>query len=138
MSAAVATASLATELPEITFDTGLPGFPDVHRFALVPWGGASSPFSLLRSLENAELAFVVVPPQLFFPAYEPEIDDATADRLGIGDADDALVLVVVTVGDEPSDATANLLGPLVINRHSRAAAQVVLSNGGFELRTPLV
>lgn len=127
-----------TDLPELRFPAGLPGFPDAHRFALVRWGGDDSPFSLLRSVEDPDLAFILVPPAPFFPEYAPELDDDTVERLGLHHADDALVLVMVTVGERAADATANLLAPVVVNRRTREAAQVVLVGSGHDLRTPLV
>ena len=123
---------------ELIFDTGLPGFPDAHRFTLVRWGDEDSPFSLMRSLDHQDLEFVVVPPMVFFPDYEPELDDTTAARLDLERAEDAIVLVMVTLGERAADATANLLGPIVVNRHTRRAAQAVLANARYEVRTPLV
>ena len=102
------------------------------------WGGDDSPFALLRSLEEEELSFLVVPPAAFFADYEFELEDATAERLGLEHPSDALVLVIVTVGDDVATATANLMGPIVINRHNRQAVQAVLTRSGYSLRTPLV
>ena len=127
------------ELPEINFPGGLPGFPDVRRFVLVRIGDELSPFSVLRSVDDgADVEFVVTHPGLFFPDYEPEIDDDTANRLELKSADDALLLVIVTVAEPVADSTANLLGPIVVNRHTRAAAQAVLGNSGYATREALV
>jgi flagellar assembly factor FliW len=126
------------ELPELHFASGLPGFPDVRRFMLVRIGDEVSPFSVLRSLDDTDLEFVVTHPGLFFPDYAPEIDDDTADRLELKSADDALLLVIVTVTDPVDSSTANLLGPIVVNRHTRAAAQAVLGNSGYATREALV
>lgn len=131
-------AELATDLPELRFDAGLPGFPQARRFVLVRLGDADSPFSVLRSLDDAGLEFVVVPPGLFFPDYEPEIDDEVVNRLELRSPDDALLLVVVTVADQPADSTANLLGPLVVNRQTRAAAQAVLDPTRYSTRELLL
>jgi flagellar assembly factor FliW len=127
-----------TEIPELHFAAGLPGFPDHRRFSLVWWGDEDGPFSILVSLDDPRLEFLVVPPGLFFPDYEPELDDDVAERLGLESADDALLLVIVTVGDDPSAATANLLGPVVVNRHTREAVQAVLVEGDHSLRAPLL
>ena len=70
--------------------------------------------------------------------YEPEIDDETVARLDLGSADDALLLVIVTVAKPIEASTANLLGPIVVNRHTRAAAQAVLGNSGYATREALV
>ena len=123
---------------ELLFESGLPGFPDAHRFTLIRWGDDDSPFSIMRSLDHEGLEFVVVPPMVFFPDYEPELDDATAERLELERGEDAIVLAMVTLGEHAADATANLLGPIVVNRHTNHAAQAVLANSGYELRTPLI
>ena len=130
----------AAELPELHFASGLPGFPDVRRFVLVRVGDELSPFSVLRSLDEgtADVEFVVTHPGLFFPDYAPEIDDDIAERLELKSADDALLLVIVTVTEPVAASTANLLGPIVVNRHTRAAAQAVLGNSGYATREALV
>ncbi len=126
-------------LPELYFAGGLPGFPDVRRFVLVRLGDELSPFSVLRSLDPAaDLEFVVTHPGLFFPDYTPEIDDDTAERLELKSADDAVLLVIVTVTEPAAASTANLLGPIVVNRHTRAAAQAVLGASGYNTRQALV
>jgi flagellar assembly factor FliW len=132
------TAETEPEIPELVFDAGLPGFGDARRFALVRVGDDDSPFSVLRSLEDPALEFVVVPPAVFFPDYEPEIADDVAENLGLRSADDALLLVIVTLADPIADSTANLLGPVVVNRHTRTAAQVILDAGRYRTRQPLV
>jgi flagellar assembly factor FliW len=127
-----------TEIPELHFAAGLPGFPDHRRFTLVWWGDEDGPFSILVSLDEPTVEFLVVPPAMFFPDYEPEIDDDVAERLGLETAEDALLLVIVTVGDDPAAATANLLGPIIVNRHTRDAIQAVLVEGDHPLRAPLL
>jgi flagellar assembly factor FliW len=120
---------------EIVFDHGLPGFPSVRRFVLESWGVADGPFSLLRSVES-DTEFLVADPDVFFPDYTAEIDDETAAWLGLQDAVDASLYVIVTVGERAEQATANLLGPIVVNRASGRAIQAVLHEG-FSTRQPL-
>jgi flagellar assembly factor FliW len=103
-------------------------------FALVRWGDDASPLSLLRSVDLPDIQFVVIPPAVFFPEYAPEVDDVTAERLGLNAAEDALIL---TISEGPADATANLLGPIIVNQHSLEAAQVVLAGSGHDLHAPL-
>ncbi len=73
----------ATDVVEITFPAGLPGFPHAHRFELAPWGPAGSPFLLLSSADDPDVGFVVVPPWVFYPEYEFELDTGTAERLAL-------------------------------------------------------
>lgn len=123
---------------ELVFATGLPGFGDAHRFVLVRIGGEESLFSMLRSSDDAGCEFVVVPPELFFPEYAPVIDDDLAVRIGLETADDALLLVIVTITDPPQDSTANLLGPVVVNRRTRQAVQAILEPGSYSTREALL
>lgn len=125
------------DLPELDFVDGLPGFVDATRFTLARWGGPTSPFSLLHAIDLDGADFVVTPPELFFPDYAPEVDDDLAERLDLKSADDAILLVIVTVPDRAEDATANLAGPLVVNRHTRQAAQAVLQLDRYDLQAPL-
>ncbi len=128
--------AVAEDLIDLTFDGGIPGFPEVHRFALESLG-EGTPFAVLRCLDDPGPEFVVVPAGAFFPDYEPELDDASADDLGLESADDAVVLLIVNLAGGVADATANLLGPIVINRNNRRATQVILSGSAYEPRTPL-
>jgi flagellar assembly factor FliW len=122
---------------EIAFPAGLPGFPDAHRFELTPWGPDDTPFMLMTAVDDANLGFVVVAPWDFYPEYEFDLDPATAERLGLQEPHDAIVFCVVTVRDRPQDATLNLLGPIVINRFTFDAAQVVLPTSAYSVRAPL-
>jgi flagellar assembly factor FliW len=126
-----------TDFVEIRFAAGLPGFPHVHVFQLKPWGPPGSPYLLLTSIDDPDVGFVVVPPWVFYPDYEFDLDEPTAERLGLRAAEDAIVLAVVTLRDRPEESTLNLLGPIVVNRLSHEAAQVVLPTTSHSVRAPL-
>ena len=120
---------------DLVFDHGLPGFAGARRFSLSSWGADDGPFSLMKCLDDTA-EFLVATPDAFFPDYHPEIDDEVAGWLGITAPDDGLVLVIVTVPEQAKNATANLLGPLVINKTTRRSIQAVLSED-FSAREPL-
>ena len=126
------------DVPELHFAHGLPGFPGERRFALVRWGAFEGPYSLMVDLDDPDVRFLVMPPYLFFPDYVVDIDDATAARVHLERAEDCLLLVIVTLTGEPQDATANLLGPVVVNLQTREGVQAVLAESGYSTRTPLV
>lgn len=127
-------APTSTALPVVRFAEGLAGFPEAHEYAL--FGGQGGVFEMLPT-DGAGPGFVVAAAAVFFPAYHPVLDDATARRLGLEDADDALVLAIVTVGADVGAACANLLAPVVVNTRTGLAEQVILSGQDFPLRTPL-
>jgi flagellar assembly factor FliW len=131
------TATQGTDIPVLTMVGPMLGFPEHLRFGLARLDDEGAVCDL-RSLDDPDLRFVVVPPGLFFPDYAPEITEATALQLRAETADDLVALVVVTLGEGLSDATANLLAPVLVNPGKRLAAQVVLDDPGLPLRTPLV
>ena len=130
---------MSADIPELHFRAGLPGFPGERRFALVRWGANEGPYSVLVDLDDPDVRFLVIPPEAFFPTYTPEIDDATAQTLELtGEPNEALILVIISLGDRPEEATANLLGPVVINTRTRQGAQAVLADNGFSTRVPVL
>jgi flagellar assembly factor FliW len=129
---------VSADIPELHFRAGLPGFPGERRFALVRWGANEGPYSVLVDLDDTDIRFLVAPPALFFPQYEVDLDDQSVELLGLQDASEALVLMIVTLGEKPEDATANLLGPVVINTRSREGLQVVLPETGWTTKVPLL
>ena len=128
---------ILTDTVEITFPAGLPGFPHSHIFQLTQWGGEDTPFSLMTSIDDPDVGFVVVEPWVFYPDYEFELDKSTSERLGLSEPGDSIVLCVVTLGEQAEDATVNLLGPIVVNRYTREACQAVLDPSLFNVRAPL-
>jgi flagellar assembly factor FliW len=126
----------ATDVPVLSLVNELPGFPGRRRFVLMSVAGADT-FYVLTCLEDEALRFLVVPAALFFPNYAPEIDDESARLLELTSAEDALLYLMVNVGERVEDSTVNLMAPLVINQVTLAAAQVVLSGSDYPLQEPL-
>lgn len=118
---------------EVDFPAGLPGFPGARRFRLEDLGESLRPFVRLRLVSEPEIAFTVVAPGLLFPDYSVEIDDDHQSALGLTSADDVVTLIMITVPQPPQPPTANLLGPIVVNRHTGAAAQVVQHKSTYKV-----
>ena len=125
------------ELPVIELVHPMPGFPDLHKFALVQLDDAGR-LSSLTSLEQPDLRFLVAPPAPFFPDYEPEVDDEVVLELGIEEVEDVLLLVVLNAGSSLAETTANLAAPVLVNTVTRRAAQVILDRPGLPVAAPLI
>jgi flagellar assembly factor FliW len=121
------------ELPTIEFAVPLPGFPGHRDFVLVRLDEAGLLYAL-QAVDDKDLRFLVVPPAPFFPDYAPEVDDETLELLGRPDADQLLLLLVVTAAE--ARVTANLLAPIVLDQGNRRAIQVVLTGSGLSVREP--
>lgn len=130
-------AVIREEIPVLELIEPLPGFPERRRFALARLDDTGV-LCALRSLDDPDLRFLVVPPAAFFAGYAPEIDHHTVTALEIDSADDVLALVMVNPGESARDATANLLAPVLVNHRTRRACQVLLDDTDLPLRAPLV
>ncbi|MBE3598858.1 MAG: flagellar assembly protein FliW [Limnochordaceae bacterium] len=125
----------------ITFPRGFIGFPSWRRFVLLPHGtGGDSPFWVLQSAEDPDLAFVVVDPRHVYPGYVARVPASHLAEIGIdglNDVDRAVVLALVTLRPGTREATANLKAPLVINPSTRQGLQVILDGAEYAIRHPI-
>jgi flagellar assembly factor FliW len=118
-------------LPTIDLAVPMPGFPRHRQFVLVRLNDEGLLYAF-TSTEDPELRFLVAPPEPFFPDYAPEIEDEVFAALNSKDPDRLLLLVVITAG--VNETTANLLAPIVVDRDSRRAMQVILNGSGLPVR----
>lgn len=118
-------------LPTIELAAPMPGFPAHRRFVLVSLHDEGLLYAL-TSMDDAELRFLVVPPAPFFPEYAPEIGDDALEALGWPEADQVLLLLVITASE--AQTSANLLAPIVVNQANRRAIQVVLNGTDMPVR----
>ena len=115
------TATNAVRIP-----TGLLGFEQIKDYVLIVKPG-EEPFAWLQVQDNSTLAFVVVDPFVVMPDYQPDIPPLDVEFLGLKNAEDALLLGIVTV-HSATRATVNLKGPIVVNRLTHIAKQVIILN----------
>ena len=121
----------------LLFEEGLIGCPEWRRFVLEP-DAAGPAIQQLRSLDEPEVAFYVADPFAILPGYEFEVGEADSDAIELADPGDALVLVILTVRNDPASVTANLLGPLVVNVRTGRGRQLVLADAGYSAQHPIV
>ena len=118
-------------LPTITMAVPMPGFPAHREFVLVRLNDDGLLYAF-TSIQDPELRFLVAPPEPFFPDYAPEIENEVFSALNTKDTDRLLLLTVITAG--VNETTANLLAPIVVDRDSMRAIQVVLNGSGLPVR----
>lgn len=113
---------------EFTLPKGLIGFEDATRYELLI-NEEEAPFMWIRCVDRHELGFVVVEPSSVTNDYDVELCDDDVNFLEINQANDAILFNIVTLNDEDIEsATVNLVGPIVVNRHTGKAKQVIVSN----------
>lgn len=118
----------------LSFLTSPPGLAPHVDFALAPVDGADGLFSM-RAVDDADLRLYLVDPRTVLGEYAPILSDEQAESLALGSADDALVLVVAHPSTE--GVSVNLMAPVIVNRTTGAASQVILEDQDYPLRAPL-
>ena len=113
------------ERQKVTFPHGLFGFESLKDYVLLD--AEREPFYWLQSLDNEQVAFVLIDPFVFRPDYEANIDNEELKAIDIADPGSAIIFSIVTILPE-NPMTANLQGPLVINRDTRNGLQAVLTD----------
>lgn len=135
---------------EITFSRELPGFSGAHRFRIEPVGDSSAAvFAKMVCLDTVKLlgekpivnlSLLVVAPGFVWSDYQLNIDQSLVDELDLHTIEDVLLLAVVHPADPLSASTANLYSPIVVNRNSGLAEQIIPTVGeseiGWSIRTP--
>ncbi len=110
----------------VRMPNGMLGFEHIKNYILST-NPEEHPFAWLQVQDDTALAFVVVDPFIALPTYSPDIPQADVELLNLKHPDDALLLGIVTIHDDQR-ASVNLKGPIVINRHTHVAKQVIIAN----------
>lgn len=122
----------------ITFPKGILGFARNKKYLLFRHS-EGSPFYWLQSVEDGNLAFVVMNPQLVKPDYSIDVEEGLLKELDVEESTDLEVVCIVTIPrGEPNKMTINLLGPIIINSQNRYAAQIVCDKEKFSLHYPVI
>jgi flagellar assembly factor FliW len=110
----------------IRFPSGLFGFESLKDYVLLD--AERQPFYWLQSTEVEQVAFILVNPFLFRPDYEVDIGDDELREIDISTPEKALIFSIVTIPSKGGPMTANLQGPVVINRELKTGKQAVLTD----------
>ena len=126
----------ADEKQKITMPQGLFGFEKYTDFVILE--SEYKPFFYLQSMQDKNLAFLIMDPFLFFDDYEIEADDTSLSTIDLHNPENVKVMVIVTVPSDGSPVTVNLQGPLVINKVNNQAMQIILSDSKYQTKHNLL
>ena len=122
----------ADERQLVSFPSGLLGFEKFKDYILLD--ARQKPFFYLQSIDVPDLAFILIDPFLFRPDYSLDVNDDSLGDIGVSQPDDVLVFAIVTVPGEGAAVTANLMGPLIINKSNRLGMQTVLGDSRWRVK----
>ncbi|WP_077369563.1 flagellar assembly protein FliW [Anaerosalibacter sp. Marseille-P3206] len=112
----------------LTFPEGIPGFEDLKKYIIINNPDEENPFHWLQSVDNGDLAFVIINPFFIKPDYDIVIPQSALEKLKIKDESDVVLYSIVVVPEKIEDMTVNLTGPIVINIKEKLAKQVILED----------
>ncbi|PLX18720.1 MAG: flagellar assembly protein FliW [Candidatus Muiribacterium halophilum] len=114
------------------FKNGIFGFENFRKFVLLKEDEGI--FVWLQSIENGELAFVLINPMDFYYEYILDIDQNDAKDLQIKEDSKTEIFAIVVIPDDVNKMTANLQGPIVFNHTEKVAKQVISVNPEHHLK----
>ena len=120
----------------IQFNEGILGFPDLRRFVLLDDPNEEI-FAWLQSADTEEIAFPVLEPELFYPEFNVQLTKKDLESLDAGDGKGLRYFMIITIPDDPTQMTANLKAPIVVNVNNRMARQCVLQDHTLNIREPI-
>lgn len=120
----------------LTFPEGLLGFQDLKKFVLLD-DPNDDIFAWLQSCESPAIAFPVLEPELFAENYKVNLNRTDMESLGLSLDGRARKFCIVTIPDDPTQMTANLKAPIVINVENKKARQCVLQDNNLAIREPI-
>ncbi|AOY78275.1 flagellar assembly protein FliW [Clostridium formicaceticum] len=118
----------------LDFSDGIPGFEALTKFVIIHNPEEEVPFQWLQSVEDTDLAFVIVNPFIFRSDYDFEIPKSTLEKLQIQSPEDVSVFTIVIIPEDIKKMTANLRAPIIINTKNNKAKQIVLDDENYHTK----
>jgi flagellar assembly factor FliW len=120
------------ERQKIVFPSGILGFESFREYVLLD--ARQPPFYWLQSLDVVEVSFVLIDPKIFRPDYTLDLPEGELTEIEIDNPDDLLTFAIVNIPEKQSGMTANLQGPVVINKQKRLGRQCISLNAAWKVK----
>ena len=123
----------------ITFQKGLIGLDEFKKYTIVYNTEKSESGSImwLQSLDDENISIPVINPEIFFPEYDPIVEDELLLSVGNIKTAELLVLVTLTVPSDITKMTSNLKAPIIINTDNLKACQLIADNQDYIVKYPI-
>jgi flagellar assembly factor FliW len=124
------------ERQKLYFPFGILGFEDLKNYVIMD--APQAPFYWLQCLDMAEIAFVLIDPRIFRPDYRLEVEASELEEIGLdeqsADRGEVLDFAIITIPDDADKMTANLQGPIIINKAKKLGRQAISTNPRWQVR----
>jgi len=126
-----------TEDDKVVFPEPLPGFEGLSDYVIIRFYDDSDSILCLQSMDDADLAFVIMNPFYVVNDYAPALG---AEDCRILDAHKDAPLsfyVIAVVHEDWNDTTVNLKCPIAVNHENGVAKQVIMDDTSYSMRHPI-
>ena len=120
----------------LTFTEGLLGFADLKKFVLLD-DPSDEIFAWLQSCDAGAIAFPLLEPEIFSDNYNVTMSKSDMEALKVKEQKDAHYFSIITIPEDPTQMTANMKAPIVINMKEKLARQCVLQDNNLAIREPI-
>jgi len=120
----------------LIFHEGLLGFRDLRQFVMLD-DPNDDIFAWLQSCELPSIAFPVLEPELFGHIYTADLNKTDLESLKMQAGEPPTFFSIITIPDDPTQMTANIKAPIVINLKKKIARQCVLQDNHLAIREPI-
>lgn len=120
----------------LSFPEGILGFADLKKFVLLD-DPNDDIFAWLQSCEEPAIAFPVLEPELLSTQAKFSLAKSDIEALKMHSPEKARHFCIITIPDDPTQMTANLKAPIVINVEAKLARQCVLQDNSLAIREPI-
>ncbi|WP_352400302.1 flagellar assembly protein FliW [Anaerotignum sp.] len=120
----------------LLFKTGIFGFEKYKKFILIRFDNSTNSFICLQSIDDADIAFVMINPSNLIPDYEITLEDADVQDLDLQDIQKLAVYNICVLRDDVPKSTVNLRCPVIVNTDNGLAKQIILENSDYPFKYP--
>ncbi|MFW6138427.1 MAG: flagellar assembly protein FliW [Spirochaetota bacterium] len=125
-----------SERQKLYFPEGIIGFEGIHYYYLID--SREGPFYWLQAEHCPELAFLLIDPRIFMEGYHLKVPNSELRSIGVESESDIIDFAIVTVPRDPSRISANLMGPIIINKKTRLAKQTISEKSEYGVKHPIL
>lgn len=123
---------------DVFFPNGIPGFENERRYRLSHSDTEAGRVYWMESLDNPDITFTLVDPQLYGLNYVLELTDEEQRLLQADCPEQVVVLLMLWKPEEPQanqpgGLNANIGGPILINVEQRLGMQKLLTKARMEV-----
>jgi len=123
----------------LNFPNGILAFEEYTSYAVIT-GGDDNPFHWLQSLDNENIAFLIMEPTDLVPSYQPELIKHEVVSVFKEENSEALSLwCILTIPQgHPEKMTINMQGPLLISKTKKLGGQFISNDDSHQVRMPVL